>query len=420
MNLPDAPAVRSRNPVIFVLLTVLIDTIGFGVIMPVLPQLLMEIGGVDLAGAARLGGLLLVVFAGLQFLFGTVMGSLSDHYGRRPVLLGSLVAFSLNYALMGFAPNLTWLFVGRALTGIAGAVYGPAMAYVADVSPPEKRAHSFGLIGAMFGLGFILGPALGGFLGELSPRAPFFAAAILAALNFLYGALVLPESLPAHRRRRFSLARANPLGTLAAFRNEKRVLGVMLVAFFWQLAFHVYPSTWSYFAIAKFNLSPREIGATLALSGLSMSIVQGVLTGRIVARVGEARAAPIGFITGLCAFSAYAFMTQRWMLYPTLVVGGLAGVTMPSLNAIMSRGLAAERQGELSGAMASVMGLSSVVGPLLLTQTMARFSGADAPVYFPGAAFLLSAGFSVVCLVLLRWQLREPRPTEALAGAGRD
>jgi DHA1 family tetracycline resistance protein-like MFS transporter len=353
-------------------------------------------------------------------LFGTVMGSLSDHYGRRPVLLGSLVAFSINYALMGLAPNLTWLFVGRALTGIAGAVYGPAMAYVADVTPPEKRAHSFGLIGAMFGLGFILGPALGGFLGELSPRAPFFAAAILAALNFLYGALVLPESLPVHRRRPFSLARANPLGTLTAFRDQRRVLGVMLVAFFWQLAFHVYPATWSYFAIAKFNLSPREIGATLALSGVSMSIVQGVLTGRIVARVGEARAAPIGFLAGMTAFLLYAFMTQRWMLYPTLVFGGLAGMAMPSLNAIMSRGLAAERQGELSGAMASVMSLSSVVGPLLLTQTMARFSAADAPIYFPGAAFVLSAGFSVVCLILLRVQLRERPTTDALVGAARD
>jgi DHA1 family tetracycline resistance protein-like MFS transporter len=207
---------------------------------------------------------------------------------------------------------------------------------------------------------------------------------------------------------------------LAAFRNERRVLGVMLVAFFWQLAFHVYPSTWSYFAIAKFNLSPREIGATLALSGLSMSIVQGVLTGRIVARVGEVRAAPIGFIAGMSAFLAYAFMTQRWMLYPTLVFGGLAGVAMPSLNAIMSRGLAAERQGELSGAMASVMGLSSVVGPLLLTQTMARFSAADAPVYFPGAAFVLSAGFSLVCLFLLRVQLRSTQPNEALVAAARD
>jgi len=409
MNVPDT-VVRSRNPVIFILLTVLIDTIGFGIIMPVLPQLLMQIAGVDLAGAARLGGFLLVVFAGLQFLFGTVMGNLSDRFGRRPVLLLSLVAFSLNYALMGLAPNLVWLFVGRALTGIAGAVYAPAMAYVADVSPPEKRAQGFGMIGAMFGLGFILGPALGGFLGELGPRAPFFAAAVLAALNFVYGALVLPESLPKERRRPFSLARANPLGTLAAFRGQPRVLGLMLIAFFWQLAFHVYPATWAYFTIAKFNLSPREIGATLALSGLSMTIAQGFLTGRIVARIGEARAAPIGFVTGGSVFLAYAFMTQRWMLYPTLALGGLQGVAMPSLNALMSKELGPERQGELSGGMASVMGLSSVLGPLVLTQTMAHFSVRDAPPYFPGAAFVLSAGCAALCLLLLRLLLRGPRP----------
>lgn len=400
------PASRSRNPVIFVLLTVLIDTIGFGIIMPVLPQLLMQIGAVDLAGAARLGGLLLVVFAGLQFLFGPMIGNLSDRFGRRPVLLISLVAFSGNYALMGLAPNLTWLFVGRALTGIAGAVYAPAMAYVADVTPPEKRAQSFGLIGAMFGLGFILGPALGGFLSELGPRAPFFAAALLAALNFVYGLFVLPESLPMERRRPFSLARANPLGTLVAFRAHKRVLGFALIAFFWQLAFHVYPATWSYFTIAKFDLSSREIGATLALSGLSMTIVQGFLTGRIVARIGETRAAPIGFLTGATVFMGYAFITQRWMLYPLLAVGGLQGVAMPSLNALMSRELGPERQGELSGGMASVMGLSSVVGPLLLTQTMATFSAADAPVYFPGAAFVVASCFALFCLFLLRVQLR--------------
>ena len=405
MTATNAPA--SRNPVIFVLLTVLIDTIGFGIIMPVLPQLIMQIAGVDLADAARLGGLLLVVFAGLQFLFGPVMGNLSDRFGRRPVLLISLIAFSLNYALMGFAPSLTWLFIGRALTGISGAVYAPATAYVADVTPPEKRAQSFGLVGAMFGLGFIVGPALGGFLGEYGPRAPFFAAALLAALNFVYGAFVLPESLPVSRRRPFELARANPLGTLVAFRSQPRVLGFALVAFVWQLAFHVYPATWSYFAIAKFNLSPREIGATLALSGLSMTIVQGFLTGRIVARIGEKRAAPIGFLTGMTAFLAYAFMTQRWMLYPVLALGGMQGVAMPSLNALMSKELGPERQGELAGGMASVMGLSSVVGPLVLTQVLATFSAPTAPIYFPGAAFVVAAACSLLCVVLLRVQLQK-------------
>jgi MFS transporter, DHA1 family, tetracycline resistance protein len=397
---------RSRNPVIFVLLTVLIDTIGFGIIMPVSPQLIMEIAGVDLSDAARLGGHLLVVFAALQFLSGPILGNLSDRFGRRPVLLVSLIAFSFNYALMGFAQSLTWLFIGRALTGIAGAVYAPASAYVADVTPPEKRAANFGLIGAMFGLGFILGPALGGLLGKIGPRAPFFAAAGLAALNFLYGVFVLPESLLKERRRPFELKRANPLGTLAALRSAPHVLGFALVAFCWQLAFHVYPATWSFFAIAKFQLEPIEIGGTLALSGLSMTVVQGLLTGRIVARIGEKRAAPIGFLVGTAAFLSYAFMTQKWMLYPVLALGGMQGVAMPSLNALMSRALGPERQGELSGAMASIMGLSSIVGPYVLTQTMAYYSAPNAPVYFPGAAFVLAAGCALMCLVLFELQLR--------------
>jgi DHA1 family tetracycline resistance protein-like MFS transporter len=394
-----------KSPLIFVFLTVLIDTIGFGIIMPVIPRLIMQIGGLDLAGAARMGGLLLGVFAGLQFLFGPVMGNLSDAHGRRPVLLLSMLAFGLNYALMGFAPNLAWLFVGRAVTGICGAIFGPANAFVADVTPPEKRAQSFGLIGAAFGLGFILGPALGGVLGELGSRAPFFAASGLALLNFVYGLLVLPESLPPERRRPFRLARANPLGTLLAFRGHPRVLALTLVAFIWQLAFHVYPATWSYFVIAKFDFSSAAIGGTLALSGLSMALVQGFLTGRIVHAWGEARVAPIGVAVGMCAFLSYAFMTEAWMLVPTLILGGFQGIAMPAINSLMSKQLGPERQGELQGGIASMMGLSAIFGPLALTETLARFSGPQARVQFPGAAFVLAALLAALSLLLLLWQL---------------
>jgi DHA1 family tetracycline resistance protein-like MFS transporter len=395
------PARTSRNPLIFVLLTILIDTIGFGIILPVLPKLIMQIANVEVADAARLGGLLLVVYAGLQFLFGPVMGNLSDRFGRRPVLIGSLLAFGFNYTLMGFAPNLTWLFVGRALTGISGAVYAPATAFVADITPQHKRAQNFGMIGGAFGLGFVIGPALGGLLGGRDPRAPFFAAAALAGLNFLYGVLVLPESLPPERRRAFSLARANPLGTLRAFRDETVVLGLALAAFVWQVAFFVYPATWAYFAIAKFKLTPAEIGVTLAASGISQAIVQGALTGRIVARLGERRAALLGVAWGTASFVCYAFMTQRWMLYPVLLLGGLQGCASPSINALMSRELGPERQGELQGGIASLMGLSAIIGPFILTQALARFSAEDAPVYFPGAAFLLAACLGVVCFGLL-------------------
>ena len=404
---PTVNQKAAHGSVLFVLLSVLIDTIGFGIIAPVLPQLIMEIGKVDLPGATRIGGYLLIVFAGLQFLFGPVMGNLSDAYGRRPVLLVSMLAFAVNYALMGIAPTLALLFVGRALTGSAGAVYGPATAYIADITRPDERAKNFAKIGAAFGLGFILGPALGGFLGEYGPRAPFFAAAVLAGLNFLYGMFVLPESLPPERRRKFEIARANPLGTLIAFQGQPIVLGLASAAFFWQLAFHVYPSTWAYFATEKFSLSPGMIGLTLACSGLSMFTVQGFLTGRIVAKIGEKRAAPIGICMGVAAFIAYAFVPEFWMLFPILIIGGLQGIAMPSINALMSRQLGPERQGELQGGMASVMGLSSIVGPLSLTQTLARFSGPGAPIHFPGAAFLLAATYALACLGLLSIQLRK-------------
>jgi DHA1 family tetracycline resistance protein-like MFS transporter len=401
-------AQHGRNPMIFVLLTVLIDTMGFGIITPVLPKLIMEIGGVDVAGAAGLAGGLLVVFAALQFLFAPLMGNLSDRFGRRPVLLISLFAFGINYLLMGFAPTIAWLFVGRALTGVAGAVYAPANAFVADVTSPDKRAHSFSLVGASFGLGFILGPALGGLLGEAGPRAPFFVASGLALLNFIYGVFVLPESLPRERRRQFSIARANPLGTLKAFRGHKAVLGLALTQFVWQLAFHVYPATWSFFVIAKFNVSPGEIGATLALSGLSMALVQSLLTGRIVAKLGETRAATIGVIAGVLVFAAYAFITQSWMLYPLLAIGGLQGLAMPSINAMMSRQLGPERQGELQGGMASLLGLGSIVGPLAMTQTLAHFTGPSAQHQFPGAVFLLAAALAALTLLVLRIQVRGP------------
>jgi MFS transporter, DHA1 family, tetracycline resistance protein len=403
-----------KSPLIFVLLTTLIDTMGFGIIVPVLPELIMQVGHVDVAGSARLAGLLLVVFAALQFLFSPVMGNLSDRYGRRPVMLISLLAFSVNYAIMGFAPSLAWLFVGRALTGMSGAIYGPANAYVADVTPPEKRAQNFSLIGASFGLGFVLGPALGGLLGEAGARAPFFAAAGLALLNFVYGFFVLPESLPPERRRPFSLRRANPLGALRAFRSLPGVLGLAFTAFLWQLAFHVYPATWSFYTIAKFDLSPAAIGGTLALSGLAMALVQSLLTGRIVTRIGERRAAPLGMITGFCVFIAYAFATESWMLYPLLVIGGFQGISMPSINAMMSQKAGSDRQGELQGGVSSLMALGAIVGPVSMTQTLAAFSGNRANAHFPGAAFLLAAALTVLALTSLMFQLRKlPAPSSA-------
>jgi DHA1 family tetracycline resistance protein-like MFS transporter len=343
------------------------------------------------------------------------MGNLSDRFGRRPVLLASLAAFALDYMLMGFAPTIGWLFFGRAAAGIAGAVYSPAMAYVADVSPPEKRAQSFGVMGAAFGLGFIIGPALGGLLGELGPRAPFFAAAALAAVNFVYGWLVLPESLSAERRRKFEWVRANPLGALIALRRYPAVASIAGAVFLWQLAHQVYPSTWSFFAKIRFDWSEAAIGASLTFVGVLMAFTQGYLTGKIVPRIGEHRAVQIGVVSGMASMLALAFATQTWAAYAAMLIGALQGLAYPSMNAIMSKQVPADQQGELQGGVASMLSLTTILGPLLMSQTLGRFSEESAWLHFPGAAFVLAGALALGSLGLV---LRVRAPSSALPERG--
>ena len=397
--MPRQPA---KNALAFIFLTVLIDTIGFGIIMPVMPQLLTQLSGAPMAQATLIAGWLLTTYAVLQFACGPIMGNLSDRFGRRPVLLASLAAFAFDYMLMGFAPTIGWLFLGRAIAGIAGAVYSPAMAYIADVSPPEKRAQSFGVMGAAFGVGFILGPAIGGLLGELGPRAPFFVAAALGALNLSYGVFVLPESLPKERRRAFEWRRANPLGTLTSMRRYPAVIAIASAVFLWQLAHQVYPSTWSFFAKLRFDWSEAMIGASLAFVGVMMAFTQGYLTGKIVPRIGEYRAVIVGVTSGVASLLALAFVTRTWAAFAAMAIGLLQGLAYPSMNAIMSKQVPPDQQGELQGGVSSMMSLTTILGPLIMTQTLGRFSGAAAPVFFPGAAFLLASvlGLSSLALVL--------------------
>jgi len=407
----------SKHALAFIFLTVLIDTIGFGIVMPVMPQLLVEITGRSLPDVTLLAGFLLTTYAVLQFLLGPVMGNLSDRFGRRPVLLASLAAFALDYMLMGFAPTLAWLFVGRAIAGIAGAVYSPSMAYIADVTSPEKRAQSFGLMGAAFGVGFIVGPTIGGFLGELGPRAPFFAAAALGALNFIYGFFVLPESLPKERRRPFEWARANVIGTFTAFQKFPAILAIAGAVFLWQLAHQVYPSTWSFFAEINLHWSPAEIGLSLGFVGVMMIFTQGYLTGRIVPKLGEYRAAIIGVMSGAASMLLLAFATTTAWAYFAMAVGVVQGLAYPAMNAIMSKQAPPDQQGELQGGVASMMSLTTIIGPLLLTQTLGRFSAANAPIYFPGAVFLLSGSLALLALLIfLRAGARTP--ASALPEAG--
>ncbi len=401
-----------KHAVAAVLLTVLIDTIGFGIIIPVLPQLILDITGTALSEATRLGGYLLVTYAVTQFFFGPVMGGLSDRFGRRVVLLTSLGAFGLDYLLMALAPTLAWLFLGRAVAGVAGAVYAAANAFIADISTPEERAKSFGMVGAAFGLGFILGPAIGGLLGELGPRAPFFAAAGLAFLNFGYVFLVLPETLPKERRRPFQWSRANPFGAFASLGKHPGVLGLAAAMFLWQLAHQVYPSTWSFFTKIRFDWSEAEIGASLAFVGVSMAFVQGYLTGKLVPKIGEWRSAVLGMTLGGSAFVLHGLATQGWMLYGIIVFGALQGLVYPSMNAMLSKRVGPEQQGELQGGIASLSSLTTIAGPLAMTQALSFFSSADAPIYLPGAAFFLAAVLTVLSLVAMLRASGSP-PTEA-------
>jgi len=302
---------------------------------------------------------------------------------------------------MGFAPTVLWLFIGRAIAGMAGAVYVPANAFVADVTPPERRAHSFGLMGSAFGLGFILGPAVGGLLGELGSRAPFFAAAALAGVNFIFGLFVLPESLPAERRRAFAWKRANPLGAVTMLKHHPGLLLYAVTVIAYLLANNVYPSTWSFFTTAKFQWSTGMIGASLAATGISMALAQAFLTGRLSKRLGEARAAMLGLSVAGAVAIAYAFAPHGWMVFPLTMIGALQAIAYPALNALMSKSVPADAQGELQGGVASLSSIANVAGPLLMSQTLAYYTSSAAPIYFPGAAFLLAAVINAVAVFLL-------------------
>jgi len=401
----------SRHALWFILATILIDTIGFGIILPVAPDLIMDVGKVNLAEATRISGWLLVIYAALQFVCGPLMGALSDRLGRRPVLLASLACFAIDYVFMALAPDLAWLFVGRAVAGIAGAVYAPANAYIADITPPEERAGKYGLVGAAFGIGFILGPAIGGLVGELGPRAPFYAAAAVAALNFVYGWFVLPESLPRERRRKFEWARANPLGTLKALGKFPAILPMFVVLALWDLAHHVYPTTWSFFAKAQFEWAPWQIGLSLAYAGVTMAIVQGWLTGRIVPKIGETRALEIGLFVGAAHFLALAFASYGWMIYVIMTIGALDGLIFPAMTALLSRAAPGDQQGELQGGVAAIHALTAIAGPWLMSETLARFTERTGELpFFPGAAFLLATVLALLALGVLRIIARRAAP----------
>ncbi|MBT4161990.1 MAG: TCR/Tet family MFS transporter, partial [Gammaproteobacteria bacterium] len=356
-----------RMALTFIFLTALIDSIGFGIILPVTPNLFMEITGEGLAASAVYGGWLMFAFAIMQFFFAPVLGNLSDAYGRKPVLMASLVMLCFNYLIMGFAQTLTLLFIGRIISGIGSATFSTCNAYIADTTPPDERAQYFGMMGAAFGLGFVIGPAVGGFLGEYGNRVPFFATAGLIFANLIMGFVFLPESLEKENRRTFEIARANPFSALMQMRRFKIVFGILGVMFLYNLGHHVLPSIWNFYGMEKFGWTPREVGYSLSFIGLLMVFVQGYLIRVAIPAVGVRMAGIIGLVFNFIAFSGYAMATSSWVAIAFLVPGALGALAAPSINSIASSQVGPDQQGELQGALASMMSLASIISPPMMT-----------------------------------------------------
>ncbi len=398
-----------RKPALgFIFVTLLLDVIGWGIIIPVMPRLIQELTGGTLSDAAKYGGWLISSYAIMQFVCAPVVGALSDRFGRRPVLLASLFGFGVDYLFLAFAPTLGWLFVGRLVAGIMGASFTTAGAYIADISTPEKRAQNFGIIGAAFGLGFIIGPVIGGLLGGLGTRVPFIVTAGLTLLNWLYGYFILPESLKPENRRVFDWRRANPMGTLKSLFRYPVIAGLFVSLAFLYIAAHAVQSNWSYYTMLKFNWKESDIGISLGVVGFVYAIVSGYLIRLIIPALGNQRSVYVGLGLYAAGFVLYALATEGWMMYVFTVVYCLGGIAGPALQGIMSTAVPANEQGELQGGFTSLMSLCSIIGPFLMNSVLfATFTGPSAPVYLPEVAMMFGAVLAVASTVLARRSLKK-------------
>lgn len=395
--------VQTRKPALaFIFVTLVLDVLGVGIIIPNLPLLVKNFSGGNTEAASHAVGWLASLYSLMQFGFAPLVGSLSDRFGRRPVILTSLLGAGLDYFLMAFAPNLGWFFVGRIISGITGANITAASAYIADISPPEKRAANFGLIGAAFGIGFIAGPALGGLLGDMDPtlRLPFFVAGGLTLVNWLYGLFVLPESLAPQNRRRFSWGRSNPIGSLLDLRRHPVAFGLAGTYFIVNLAHQALPSIWVLYTGERYHWTSRQVGISLAIVGLMAGIVQGGLTRFIVKRFGEARTAIFGLSVAVVNYAAYGLATEGWMIYCILIIGSIGAVTGPAVQGLISRHVGADEQGGVQGSLTSLMGVAGIIGPPMATSLFAYYIGKSAPIYLPGAAFLFSSLLMALAILL--------------------
>jgi DHA1 family tetracycline resistance protein-like MFS transporter len=402
----------ARRPALsFIFFTLFLDILGIGLIIPILPKLIESFCGGNSSHASSIYGWLEALYSLMQFLLAPVLGSLSDRFGRRPIILGSLFGSGLDYLLVAFAPSLPWFFLGRVVAGITGANITAASAYIADVSPPEKRAANFGIIGAAFGLGFIAGPALGGALGNYGLRLPFFAAAGLTLLNWLYGWLVLPESLAPENRRAFAWGRANPVGALLALNRYPAVLGMAGTFFLQNLAHQVLPSTWVLYTGYRYHWTPAQVGISLTLVGIMAAVVQGGLARRMLPFLGERRAIVLGLLNGAVVMTAYGLATQGWVVYLIIVIGSLGAVARPAIQGLISRSVPPNEQGAVQGSLSSLDSVTGIIGPPLTTGLFAYFISPQSPAHIPGMAFFLGAALILGALALALRSFRKTQPS---------
>lgn len=398
---------NQKNALLFIFITLLIDCTGIGIIIPVTPKLIQELIGGDISEASKYGGWLAFAYGIMQFLFSSVLGGLSDRYGRRPILLISLLGLGVDYIFLAFAPTLFWLFVGRIIAGISGASFTTASAYIADISEPEKRAQNFGMVGAAFGLGFILGPLIGGLFADFGSRVPFLIAAGLSLLNALYGYFVLPESLSQENRRPFDWKRANPIGTFINLKRHKEIIWLIVVIFLLNIAGQSPQSTWTYYTILKFEWSTKMVGASLAFIGLSIAIVQGGLIRVIVPKLGQEKSVYLGFAFSLLGYVLFAFANQGWMMFAFMVPFALGGIAMPAIQGIISNRVPNNEQGEMQGAITSLISVTAIIGPVLMTELFYTFTQSTASVYFPGAPFMMSAILVTISLIIAAFSFKK-------------
>jgi MFS transporter, DHA1 family, tetracycline resistance protein len=390
-----------KNAIFFIFITLVIDVIGFGIIIPVMPKLIKELINGDLSSASKIGGWLLFAYAFTQFVFAPIVGNLSDQFGRRPILLLSLFGFAIDYLFLAFAPTIVWLFLGRIIAGITGASMTTASAYIADISTAENRTKNFGMIGAAFGIGFIVGPAIGGFLGTYGARVPFYAAAILCFINFLYGYFILPESLQPENRRQFSWKRANPIGAFKSLKKYPNLYGLLFALFLVNIGSHAVHSNWSYFTMYQFKWSEALVGASLGFVGLLVGVVQGGLIRWINPKLGNQKSIVYGLFLYALGMLLFAFATETWMMFVFLIPYCLGGICGPAIQALISENIPANEQGEIQGTLTSLISLTSIIGPPLMTGIFAFYTKKEAAIQFAGAPFVLGAVLMAISVMVV-------------------